>query len=185
MNMRAILDGLGPLLASVSGCRVADADTDAFRFPPRGGGADSFARLDFHVRDVTPVGLDELRSEYDPDAEVEDDTYEPELGGITYTQTGQRSLVLEVRVECDTPFTAWPFAERVRDRIDLPSTEAALEALGLAVARCGRARDMTYASEGRMLSVAVLEIWLNAASGETEGPVTTIEDFTAEIEEAP
>lgn len=183
--MRALYDGLGPLLSMLSGARLAGPADDRAVFPPRTG-ADAFTELSFKVRTISRVGRDELRTEYDPDAEIDGDAYagdDAPLGGVVYEATGQRRLMLEVKVECGQgTVMAWPFVERVRDRIQLPSTRAALDALGVAVARVGVTRDMNFSNAGRVVSAAVLEVELNAASSETDAPVTTIEDFEAETE---
>jgi hypothetical protein len=185
VNLRALYTGLGDLLETLSGVSLSGPADDRAVFPPRTG-ADAFTELSFKLRTVARVGRDELRTEYDPEAEIDGDTYagdDAPLGGIVYTATGQRRLMLEVKVECGQgTVMAWPFIERVRDRIQLPSSRDALAALGVAVARVGVTRDMAFSNAARVVSAAVLEIELNAASSEVDAPVTTIEDFEAETD---
>jgi hypothetical protein len=143
-------------------------------------------RLVWQVTDIDSIGMDELRTEYDPDLEIEGDTYEPDpedpgarLGGVVYTACGPRSYTIELRVECENQdVEARPFLQRVRDKISLPSAQRELYALGLGFREAGPILDASFDDDdGRTVSVYVCELFFNAAASVDDDPVTTIESI--------
>ncbi len=150
--------------------------------------------LDWTIASVTPVGKDELRTEYLPgtyDAEDGDtpiaiagDTFEPDaenpelrLGGIVYSQHGQQVFTIEVRIESSN--ASHPPHEHFRALVGsmrLPSAAETLEALGLAYTSWDEIADSAYDDEdGRAVSVYIGRLYFNGSSYREDLPVTTIE----------
>jgi hypothetical protein len=153
------------------------------------------ATLEWAIVSCVPVGKDELRSEYrggtfDPPEEgdptlIPGDTFEPDpenpelrLGGVVYSQHGQRSYTFEVRIESPNAESkpANLFAQAMVDRMRLPSVADELEALGLAFVGWDEITDDLYDGEdGRAVSVYIAHMFMNGASYSEDLPVTTIE----------
>lgn len=182
-----VLPGLDALFASMSGLTASGFDGES----PVYADDVSQASISVKILSMNRIGQDEDRSVYDADAVVVGDTFTGEgtpLGGFIPTFIGQRSLHVQVLVECelqDRAHTAWRYLEQCRDRLALPSSKDALSALGLAVAHLSDSRNLDYMdNEGRQVSAAAFDIEFNTASTTTElsAPITTIEtvDLRAE-----
>jgi hypothetical protein len=144
--------------------------------------------LSWTVESIRGVGRDELRTEYDADAVIPGDTYEPDpndpaarLGGVVYSQNGHRVYTIEVRIESNEQSRpASAHGRALVSRLRLPSTQDALNALGLAYVTWDEVTDDTYDDEhGRAVSAYILSLILNGADVFADDPVTTIE--TSEI----
>ncbi len=154
------------------------------------------AKMTFELTSVTPLGRDEQRKTYDPDAVIAGDIYEPDpenpserLGGIVHETGGNRVWLVTVKCEAfvgAAAGTAHYHLERVRTRLNLPSVREALTLLGLARNSIGPSRQADYDDDsGRRVSVQWFELKLNAADSAADAPVTTIEKTESEYEETP
>jgi hypothetical protein len=111
---------------------------------------------------VSDVGLGrgELRYERDDSAVAPD----PDMTPI---QVGNALMVLQISIETwDQRATANAhyLARRLRDRVRLPGSSAALLAANLGFAGIGTVLSADNNSDGRMVSKRVLEVRLNAAT---------------------
>jgi hypothetical protein len=188
MNAATLYTGIVEMFRNLSGVVASAQKGGRFQFAPKSG---SRARLDVNILSVRSLGQDEVIGAYDPDAEIEGDEYEPNpddpeerLGGIVFTLEGVRQIVVEVMITAERQdATALPHTEGIRDRLELPSSVAALEALGLGVARIGPTRSIDFPGpDKRELSAYVFEVTLNAGASATDAPVTTIETVTPEFD---
>lgn len=173
-----ILPGLDALFARMSGLVATSFDGSSPVF------ADDVneATLQVKLLGSQRLGQDEDRSAYDPAAVIPGDTFSgpgSPLGGFVPTFVGQRTLRVQITVECefqDLGHTAWRYTERCRDRLPLPSSKQALSSLGLALAHLSETRNLDYIdTEGRQVSVASFDVDFNAAATTLDDPITTIE----------
>lgn len=178
--------GLSALFDRLSGVPGSDPENRS------GGYCDDAtqAQVTFRLTSIAGVAQDELRVEYDPDAVIEGDTYEPNpgnpserLGGVIYTSSGHRVLTYTVKVECHfQDVTAKLYSERIRTRLRLPSAQRELRALGLSIVSIGLTRDFSGSSfANREISTALFELVLNAVDAASDEAVTTIERAEATI----
>lgn len=139
------------------------------------------ARLEFKLVSLVSLGGgDEVRTEFDPDLEIPGDTSgeggAPVSGGFTSTVSGVRVLTFSVKGTCyDHKKGAFEYLERVRSNLQRPSILDRIKALDLSLNDVMPGRDISYVREGRAVSCAVFDLVLNATSGLTDDPVTTIE----------
>lgn len=108
------------------------------------------------------VGQDEIRYEEDDAAAIPDPN-------LTPVQMGNRLMVLQVGIETwdqRATVNAHTLANRLRGRVKLPSSLAALAAANVALVDIGGAINANYNSDGRIVSRRVIEIRLNATSTE-------------------
>lgn len=178
MNLGDIRGALRTVINRVDGV-TADVTQDAnqAQFYPDPGG-DTGAVVTFNVISVAAVGQDEKREEYDADADIDGDEYPGDLGGVVQSIHGNRRLTVSLRCECDDlrdGGSAWTYLERVRTRLQLPSSRETLSDAGVGISELGPARDLSYDSNGRRVSVAQFDLFLNAADSASDDPVTTIE----------
>ena len=159
-------------------------------------GIAKLAQLTYDLTSISSLGRDEIRKTYDPDVEIEGDTYEPDpedpearLGGIIHETMGNRVWLLTVKCEAKwgAPAGAAHYhIERVRTRLNLPSVREALALLGLARNSISPSHMADYDDDsGRRVSVQWFELKLNATDSATDEPVTTIEKTESEFEEKP
>lgn len=150
----------------------------------------TLAKCTFNVIAVTPLFIDETRQTYDPAGNPPGDMYAPpggnpgDLGSVIESVHGYRRLTVSIKCECfdqSDAGTAWTYLERVRSRLRLPSSRATLEAAGCAISDIGPSRDLSYDEDGRRVSVAQFDLFLNAADEQSDDPVTTIERIGVDI----
>lgn len=144
-------------------------------------------KLEYEIVSIVGLGQDEQRNPYDADVLIPDDTYEPDpddpaarLGAVLPTLHGNRIITLQVKAETQAPSAAgaWLYIERIRTRLNLPSFNDALEAVGLAINDQREARPFSYTDDsGRAVQVVIFELVLNAADSAQDDPVTTIEQL--------
>jgi hypothetical protein len=114
------------------------------------------------------VGEDDVNYDYAANADP--------LLEMTPTVTGNRVVVvqLDVEVHTQTPgVNAHAIASRARTRIQWPSSQAALEALGLALARVEDVITTDYELDGRLVSRRSVDVRLHALSTETDSAGAT------------
>ncbi len=153
------------------------------------------AKITYDVISIVGLGNDEQRAVYDPDIEIEGDTYvDPEnpgqpLGGVVISVSGNRLITVQVKCEVHGAGSsmaggAHVYLERCRTRLGLPTVSETLNGVGLAIndIRDTRPADF-FDSNGRLVRCAYFELVLNGADCATDDPQTTIE--TTEIEEDP
>lgn len=139
------------------------------------------ARLEFKLISLVSLGGgDEVRQEYDPDLVIEGDTSgpngDPATGGFVVGVGGPRVMTFSVKVVChDLVMTAFEYVERVRSNLNRPSILDRIAELECSLNDIGGSRDMSYAREGRMISVAGFDLVLNITSNLEDDPITTIE----------
>jgi hypothetical protein len=191
MNATELYTGLSALfrrLAQVHEKQARPRD-GRYVFPAKGGTAGGVSGPMIHITSISAVGTDEIRSAYDAEIEIEDDTYEPDpenpearLGGIVHSAAGNRRITLDVLVEAERQDrTALPFTERIRDRLALPSSARALDALGVSFQSATPTRTLDITRDKRPLSVYVFEVVLDGFSLESDEAVTTIETIDPEM----
>lgn len=163
-------------MASVSGLPNSTEENRAWIFCDDA----NQATVRFRLLSVVGLGVEELRGGYDEDAVIPGDTYSgpgAPLGGYVWEVSGNRRLTFSVLVECARQdLTAHLFAERIRTRLRLPSSMAALRALELGLNSIGASTDRPYEHDGREISYATFDVVFNAADSATDAPVTTIEE---------
>jgi hypothetical protein len=193
LNLGTIRGALRTVINRVDGIvpEIANGESQSTYFPDPTTGA----KATFDVIAVVPVHTDELREEYDEDLEIDGDTYEPDpedpearLGGIVHSLHGQRRLTVSIKVECylqSDAATAWNLLERIRTRIQLPSSRATLSAAGAAISDLGTSRDLSFDDDTtnppRRVSCAQFDLFLHATDSQTDDPVTTIEQVEGEL----
>jgi hypothetical protein len=140
------------------------------------------ARVTYDVISENTLGFDEWRDTYDPDVVIPGDTYTgpgAPLGGVITTVSGNRELVVQVKVECFEQSDGkgpMPIASAIRTRFGLPTIVEALTAAEIAQQMIRPTITTSYDDEnGRRVSVAMFEIVFNGADSADDDPVTTIE----------
>lgn len=133
-------------------------------------------RVVLAMRSFRAIGVDEQRYQYDSGADPGEEM-QPIIAGV-------RSFVLQVRVESrnqsPTKHAAY-FLELLQTSLAKPSQKAALNAAGCPYARTltsGTVADIE--SDGRMVSVGVMDLEFNAATNVTDtsevtGYIDTVE----------
>jgi len=180
--------GLTALFATLSGlpAGMGGPNDGKISFPAK----DLRGEFEFRIVSNAPVGIDERRRDYDPDAEVPGDEFEvpdappgTRLGGFIYSTAGNRKVTIEFRVDCrKVTVGARDFVEAVANKIQLPTARASLRELGLALASVGPVVDAVggFDEHGRAVSAYVVEIFCNAAASVADTPITTIEQIEVE-----
>ncbi len=132
------------------------------------------------VSDVS-VGVDEVRLELD-------DTVPAPYANLTPVQLGNRKVSLQVSIETSDQrpaVNARSLFERMRGRMRLPQSLAALAAANIGLVGVGSAINADYNAEGRMFSRVVCEIAMNVTSferGDTTDQSGTIESVDVSSE---
>jgi hypothetical protein len=166
MTWEAIQCGLTALVAKLIG-----TEPEAVAWEGEPVGARDFPQVDLKLwsRSAPEVSEDEVRY-----VDQGDDT------DLAVQLLGERVLTVTVvaRAREQLPDArAWALLERLRDRLALPSSLAALAALGLAFREVGDPLDLSDVRNQRQESVAALELQLNYTScvADPEETVGTIE----------
>jgi len=135
---------------------------------------DNYAILDLTGRRT--VGNDEIVTEYD-------DT-QPAGREIRRYQIGQRQFTFPIQIRCQRTsddVDAMHYTSLIRDAVCLPdTTEAALKTADISFARVLAETDLDYLLDNRNLTVAQLDLLLNASSIREDIPtgwVETLDDF--------
>lgn len=178
MNLLVIEPALCALAAAVTGIPVALCVFDNVPRPQSPDGR--VVVLSWISR--TGVGQDGTRWDYASNADP--------LEEMTPTVQGSRECVLQFAVEITADqrsgYNAAAIIETARTRLSRPSSLAALEAAGLALATVGPGTQADFASDGRMVSRSLFELRLNAHASEadTDGRTSYIAtvEATATIE---
>ncbi len=173
MNWDTILPGLATLLASLTGLQAFERDS-----PPKATDPKLKAKLEFAVTSCSTVGRDERRYTYvggpDPNASV------------TIAIHGNRQFTLGVKCisydHSPTKAAEW-FLERIYTRLSLPSSQAALNDLG--VAWVGAAPFVNLSAvlrpEDRAFSLGQKDLFFTAAvtdQADSDPPIGTIDSVT-------
>lgn len=160
MNLLVIEPALCALASSITGITAACC---VFENAPRPQSPDGrFVILSWISR--TGVGQDGTRWDYAADADP--------LEEMTPTVQGSREAVLQFAVEITADqragYNAAAILETARTRLSRPSSLAALEAAGLALATVGPGTQADYAGDQRMVSRSLFELRLNAHASEAD-----------------
>ena len=160
MDLSAIEPALCALAASVTGVTSACC---VFENAPRPQSPDGrMVILSWVSR--AGVGLDGDRWDYAAAADPLDE--------MTPTVQGSREARLQFAVEIAADqragHNAAAIIETARTRLSRPSSLAALEAAGLALATVGPATQADYPADGRMVSRSLFEVVLNAHASEAD-----------------
>lgn len=137
------------------------------------------AEVSYRFLSIADVGESDNHTEYDPDLEIPGDTHPGDLGGIINTVSQNITIVVQVNVECefqDIDSTAHKIAQRIRRRMNLPTTYAAFGEIGLGLQGVTAIQDTGYndPSNGHAVSRCSFDLIFNAVDGDTE-TFTTIE----------
>lgn len=104
---------------------------------------------------------------------------------MTPTVQGSREASLQIAVEVyadqRSGHNAASIVEHIRTRLDRPSSRAALEAAGLALATKGPATQADYKADGRMVSRSLFEVVLNGRATEADTAGRTSYIATVEV----
>uniref|UniRef100_A0A6M3JLP9 Uncharacterized protein n=1 Tax=viral metagenome TaxID=1070528 RepID=A0A6M3JLP9_9ZZZZ len=169
MNLGDIRDAIETWITGVTGLRCDWAER-----PQRFGAT----RMLLHLRGSRGFGHDEISEDYDA-ATVLGPAWGDIVGGITPTQTGQRSLTLEVRCETqsqDDDLDAMYYVQLVRDGMSLPGVVDVLDAAECAIGDIlMEPRELSFTGDLRRVSSAQMDLALNAASAVAGTPYGTIE----------
>lgn len=165
MDWQALQDGLAAWLAAESGMLVGDVLWDD---EPEGyiGLATATLRLRAHN---SAGGSDDVR--YGAQGPNED---------ATVSAVGNRSMTLSIKVRTrDASGATRPYSilERVRDRLELPSTQDAFDALGIGLIGTAALVDVSPVRDRRREPTAVLDLRMSYASDSSEAspaPADTI-----------
>lgn len=173
MNLSVIEPALCAIAASLTGITAACC---LFESAPRPMSADGrFVILSWISR--TGVGQDGLAWAYAPATDPLDE--------MTPTVQGSRECRLQFAVEITADqragYSAAAIAEQARTRLSRPSSLAALEAAGLALATAGPATQADYPADGRMVSRSLFEVVLNAHASEADTAGRTSYIATVEV----
>lgn len=160
MDLSAIEPALCALASSVTGI---NATLCVFENAPRPQSPDGrMVILSWVSR--SGVGLDGDRWDYAAAADPLDE--------MTPTVQGSREARLQFAVEIAADqragYNAAAIIETARTRLSRPSSLAALEAAGLALATVGPATQADYPADGRMVSRSLFEVVLNAHASEAD-----------------
>ena len=144
------------------------------------------AQIEFAIVSVLPLGTDEERSHFDPNAIIQGDISgpggTPQNGGVIYEVCGNRTWTIEISIECWDLKKGPDYARACHDRISLPSARAELAALGLPLSGIGDLNDASYEDEeGRAVSLFIFEITCNGSTVVVDEPVTTIETVDTHV----
>lgn len=165
MNWDVILPGLAALLASLTGLQVKDRDNSQEMTNPD---PTAKGQLLYSVTSCSSVGIDELR--YDPDPA------DPTGWTTKLLICGQRYFTLQVRFEGfdqgDT-LSARFYLERIRTRLNFPSSNDAINKLGCAWADDGPFILLNNTYDDRVFSVGTIDFMFNACVNE---PDTSADD---------
>jgi hypothetical protein len=199
VNLANIRGALRTVINSTDGiaANITNGESQSAYFPEIVGPGTTGAKATFEIIAEVPIDTDEVFEEYDEDAVIAGDLYEPDpedpearLGAIVQTVSGQRRLTVSIKVECfdqSDSGTALKYLKRIRTRLRLPSSRAVLEAAGAFIQDIGPSRDLSHDddTDGRMLRVSVqqFDLFLNCTDTESDAPVTTIEQVSLELNE--
>ncbi len=181
MNIGTIHAGLRSLLNDLSGVATTAQGEEQFQFFVDSA---SGLKITFNLISCVEFGIDEVRGGYDEDVKIPGDTYAPEggsvgdLGAIVTTVCGPRQLTYSIKVECHNQADnagAFTTTERIRSRLRFPTSRARLNELGVGIARMTGTRVMSLTQDSAIITIGQFDLILNAASVETDEPVTTIE----------
>lgn len=154
MDLVRCKEGLRQWFAAQSGIAV---DQVQWAGEPRPFGAPLEAEIAF-VGAIANVGGDELRR----------GPTQQDATKLAHTVLGTRQLTVQCTVWARAGEPGWQalaYCDRVRDRLPLPSSEALLEAAGVALHSVLRCEDVhARLRGGRVEPSAVLELRFNAAS---------------------
>lgn len=161
MDLATIEPAIAALAAAVTGLPAA-ACVWANAPRPLAGGALALVFLSWVSR--TGVGQDGTTWAYAADADP--------MQEMTPSVQGSREARLQIAVEVyanQTPgANAAHYTERARTRLSRPSSRAALEAVGLALATVGPATTADYRADGRLVSRSLFEVALNGHAREAD-----------------
>lgn len=153
MNWEIIRPGIVDLLATITGLQTVYEEDPRPMVDPR-----KLAIVLFKFRPVRAVGSTDSREE-------EYDANRPQGSEFQEVVQGARAVTLSIKVESfpQTPRDfALNMAERLRDSFSFTSTRKALLELELALVKCQPVQDLDRNEDGHRLSVAVLDVLLNA-----------------------
>lgn len=158
----------------------------AFYFPQNDGSGNldsqnTLAKITFSITNVRGIGWEEWRRTYDPTIVIPGDTFPGNLGGIVYSNEGNRVVTVSLLCECWdlTGAGAAQYLERIRTAITLPGFILSLRALKCAINDIGITQPADYTDDnGRDVSGAMLEFKFNISDAALDIPITTIEKVT-------
>jgi hypothetical protein len=159
VDLATVEPALTALAATVTGVESACC---VFENAPRPRSNGALVLLSWVSRSA--VGIDETSWEYAANADP--------LLEMTPTVEGPREASLQFAVEVIADqragHSAAALIERARTRLRWPSSLAALQAAGLALATIGPATTADYPADGRLVSRSLFEVRLNAAAREAD-----------------
>lgn len=153
MNWETIRPGIVTLLSTITGLQTVYEEDPRPMVDPR-----KLAIVLFKFRPVRSVGTTDNRLE-------EYDVNRPQGSEFQEVVHGARVATLSIKVESflQTPrgFALYE-AEKLRDSFSFTSTRKALLELELALVKCQPVQDLDREFDGHRVSVAVLDVLLNA-----------------------
>lgn len=188
MTLGQILAGFKALILTVAGQGSA-LDTAPLHAPVEGTdqaadmpAADTGIQVNVKLNRSAQLGRDEVRQSYDAD----DDQFPPGAGtgggSIRRESFGNRILTFQIKISQDDGTDeglAFPIAENIRSRLQLPSVRARLNAISLGLAETSDVEDVSGRQDDRSYPEVVFTAIFNASVSYEDEAVTTIETVTA------
>lgn len=171
MDWQELQDGLKAWFVAQSGLDVRDVIWD-----DEPVGYTGIASATMRLRSHNTAGVtDEVR--YESQGPDED---------ATVAALGNRSMTLSIKVrtrDADPDTRPYAILERVRDRLELPSTQDALDALGIGLIGTAALVDVSPVRDRRREPTAVLDLRMSYTSDTSEAtPAPTPADTIGTIE---
>lgn len=189
MDLKAIRAGLKALLEDICGIsvsrpigsRAVHDDDQPWVMPDIEG---TQAVLSFKLFGAGAVGEDENRYYFEDGSEPPGEG-EPETRPLLVNTCGNRKLTFVIKCEAyEAEYLAFEYIEKIRSNLSRVSVNETIASLGCSINDISDARSVNVVVDGRVVSVAVLELVLNTASNLADEPATTIETFeyTSEVD---
>lgn len=160
----AVVAALGVSASQVRWQHEADAATWA-----------PFPSVLLSLRNPRGLGIDQVRYDYDAQAEALIPTYE-----------GPREVTVEIKIESDSQVpgadAVGQLSSQLRTRLRWHRIRAELDTAELGLSTIGQTVQADYRSDGRMVSAAVTEVLLLAAETESDTVSSGIYFDTVEVE---
>lgn len=157
MNLEAQMNAIVSAISAASGI---PASRVAWAEEAKGGRFRSSPWVDLTLSGPLRRGWDELRGEYDEDADT-----------VVRALVGPRELRIDVRIESTSGKpgqTAHQWASTLATRLQRESVLELLSEGGLALATIGPSTNAIYNSDDRKISVVVFEIVFNALENDRD-----------------
>jgi hypothetical protein len=157
MNWATIREAIRQAVVSASG--LSDTAAVQWRGTCIAGGWRPDPHVDLVLKQVAGLGVDEARASV-------------QSGNLVTTLTGNRTLSVSIRVEsqsqADGVESVGAIAGRIRTRLRRLGILTALKDADLALVEIQPVQNLDFASQGRFVSLAVLDVLLSSVENDTD-----------------